>query len=61
MAKRKVCGARHPMYPAQVRCGSDANHVSAEHFNSFYMRSWDDDDAGLGSFVSKYPAVRGKG
>jgi hypothetical protein len=46
MAKRnKTCGAKHPMHPAQVRCGLDANHPGAEHFNSFYMRSWDDDDA----------------
>lgn len=44
MAKRKVCGARHPMH-SQVRCGSEAGHVEAEHFDSFYMRSWDDDDA----------------
>lgn len=46
MAKRiKTCGAKHPMHPAQVRCGSEKGHVEAEHFNSFYMRSWDDDDA----------------
>jgi hypothetical protein len=30
---------------SQVRCGSEAGHVEAEHFDSFFMRSWDDDDA----------------
>jgi hypothetical protein len=34
------CGERHPMYGRQVRCEERRNHAG-DHFNSFYMRAWD--------------------
>lgn len=36
------CTARHPMYPAQVRCELPRGHADA-HAHSFYARYWSDD------------------
>jgi excisionase family DNA binding protein len=46
LSERKVhrCTARHPMHSQQVRCEDRAGHPG-EHFHSFYMRHWSDDDA----------------
>jgi hypothetical protein len=35
------CGNRHPMYGDQVRCEEAKGH-EGPHFQSFYMRSWED-------------------
>jgi len=35
-----TCPAIHPMH-AQVHCEEVGDHVT--HFNSFYMRSWEDE------------------
>jgi hypothetical protein len=36
------CGARHPMYPKQVRCEEAAGH-SGRHGHSFFARYWSDE------------------
>ena len=40
----RYCNAYHPMYGKQVKCEEPHGHTG-EHFNSFYLRAWDNTHA----------------